>query len=576
MADKKLKATIETVYNGKGVDQAEKGFAGVGKAASKTGGMTQKLTGQIGSLSKSVVGSVLGFASLGGAVLAVGNFINGSINDWVLYNEEVRKLGVATGTSTEDLSRMMQAADDLGISMDSMQMAMKLAAQNGIRPTIEGIAALSDRLIAIRSDTKRAEEMQKIFGKQWMEVAGFVLQGSEAIYKSTAAIEDGLVVTDKSAEGARDYAIAVDELRDAWTVFRNQLASDIAPGIVAALKSMTVAQEGNTKVAKYGNIVARDSDLLLQKWVDTADDVSSEMLAYRGVLGGAITSMNYLGEATANAIPPTLTLEEAIIRFGIAVENIPEPKTAKWGDLQREIKNVVSAIDELNTDLSGSIRKFEDQLTFKTNFGDVLTNQFEAAKQAIMDNAISTEEGMKALDGLFVAAEALKVKGGEITFQEAAQNIKDNLGLPLKDAVGWLQQLISKNGMTLNYKAILQLIYQSSGRTYSPYTPGNQGSGGPGTNNPPKPPGTNQGSGANGANFIVPPGYPNDSFSMGVQSGEHVMVTPAGQGVGGNTIFEIGDINVYETGNPQATAEMVVAILNKRMAMARNSGALAR
>jgi hypothetical protein len=32
-----------------------------------------------------------------------------------------------------------------------------------------------------------------------------------------------------------------------------------------------------------------------------------------------------------------------------------------------------------------------------------------------------------------------------------------------------------------------------------------------------------------GANFIVPPGYPNDSYRMNVESGEHVVVTPANQ-----------------------------------------------
>jgi hypothetical protein len=32
-----------------------------------------------------------------------------------------------------------------------------------------------------------------------------------------------------------------------------------------------------------------------------------------------------------------------------------------------------------------------------------------------------------------------------------------------------------------------------------------------------------------GADFVVPPGYPNDSYRMGVQSGEHVQVTPAGE-----------------------------------------------
>lgn len=35
---------------------------------------------------------------------------------------------------------------------------------------------------------------------------------------------------------------------------------------------------------------------------------------------------------------------------------------------------------------------------------------------------------------------------------------------------------------------------------------------------------------ASGADFVVPPGFPNDSYPMRVQSGEHVQVTPAGKG----------------------------------------------
>ena len=52
---------------------------------------------------------------------------------------------------------------------------------------------------------------------------------------------------------------------------------------------------------------------------------------------------------------------------------------------------------------------------------------------------------------------------------------------------------------------------------------------------------------AHGANFMVPPHYPNDSFMMGVSSGERVSVTPAhmlgsGNGSGGMTV---NTINVY-------------------------------
>ena len=58
-------------------------------------------------------------------------------------------------------------------------------------------------------------------------------------------------------------------------------------------------------------------------------------------------------------------------------------------------------------------------------------------------------------------------------------------------------------------------------------------SGGAGTI--PTPPG-----GASGLDMIVPPGYPNDSYPIRVQSGEHVKVTPAGSTGGMTTGYSAG------------------------------------
>jgi hypothetical protein len=63
--------------------------------------------------------------------------------------------------------------------------------------------------------------------------------------------------------------------------------------------------------------------------------------------------------------------------------------------------------------------------------------------------------------------------------------------------------------------------------------------------------------GANGLDFTVPPGFPNDSFGpIYVQSGEHVKVTPTGEvgkGGGGATI----NIYAYPGQSPQAIASAV-------------------
>lgn len=60
---------------------------------------------------------------------------------------------------------------------------------------------------------------------------------------------------------------------------------------------------------------------------------------------------------------------------------------------------------------------------------------------------------------------------------------------------------------------------------------------------------------AKGGSFVVPPGFPNDSFPVNVQSGEHVQVTPAGQSPGGATV----NITIMGSMNPMGTANAVAA-----------------
>jgi tape measure domain-containing protein len=65
---------------------------------------------------------------------------------------------------------------------------------------------------------------------------------------------------------------------------------------------------------------------------------------------------------------------------------------------------------------------------------------------------------------------------------------------------------------------------------------------------------------AKGGDFIVPPGYNKDNFLMGVQSGEHVQVTPANQVSNNNNSKIIININGNNM-NPQAIAQEVQKII---------------
>jgi len=71
---------------------------------------------------------------------------------------------------------------------------------------------------------------------------------------------------------------------------------------------------------------------------------------------------------------------------------------------------------------------------------------------------------------------------------------------------------------------------------------------------------------ASGGSFVVPPGYPNDSFVMRVSSGEHVQVTPAGKSGGGGGGVYIENLIISGADSPEATGHAVVSRLRKTQA----------
>ena len=65
-----------------------------------------------------------------------------------------------------------------------------------------------------------------------------------------------------------------------------------------------------------------------------------------------------------------------------------------------------------------------------------------------------------------------------------------------------------------------------------------------------------------GADFVVPPGFPRDSFPMGVTSGERVIVIPRGgqmAGAAGNVSINVGPVTVVD---PMDLAQLEATITN--------------
>lgn len=522
MADVKIGIVAQDQAS-KQIQQVDKSLEKLGKTAAttsrgvtQTSGANKMLTGSFLAMAKGLAGPLVGMASLSGAVVAAGQFVRSSINDWVAYNEEVSKLSTTTTAGVEDLSRMMQAADDLGIEMGALKTAFEFASKNGVVPTIDNIAKLSDRMLAMTDIEKRNQEMTRIFGRGWADASRFLLAGSDAIKEGTAAIEDNLVVTQDSAQAARDYKVAIDNLQDAFTGVKNEVAQGLIPTLTDLMDTINLNIKADQKRKEAFDLVnkAFHEGLITSKEYNKAiNSFNVLFMDSNDVLTNATAAIEkytpILDEARGITQDFTITQDNLTRSYEQSIPQIGYYATATDGaskatiDLKGNMGNVTASMKEYNTQLLFTIAsqdldaaaalELARQLGLVDERTIAITNSIPLATAMFDDNADGILSAKEAGDGYYAAL-------GKI----------DSM----------LNQL---DGRKIQIDVVMRMI--QTALTYAAAGAGAKGSG-----QGKDAPGTDKKMYANGTDFIIPPGYPNDSYPIGWgQSGERVIVIPKGQ-----------------------------------------------
>lgn len=156
---------------------------------------------------------------------------------FVQYADEVRNVSRTLGASAEESSRLIQVADDVGISYEQLAQSMKMAQKDGVDPSIQGLAKLADEYTKLKPGIERTQFLLDKFGKSGAEMGKLLEKGSAAILDMNAGISDNLVLTQEALDNAREYQISVDNLSDAWDGFTYK----VAPPLVDALTTVVDA-----------------------------------------------------------------------------------------------------------------------------------------------------------------------------------------------------------------------------------------------------------------------------------------------------------------------------------------------
>jgi hypothetical protein len=135
---------------------------------------------------------------------------------------------------------------------------------------------------------------------------------------------------------------------------------------------------------------------------------------------------------------------------------------------------------------------------------------YGASATAILEAGVATGE-LNAIKAMAIAKEIILRKKLEAIGEAYA-----NGTLQAHELQGAIAAATDEvNNMPTEHTINIKWNVEAAPEVFTPTTPGTAGPGGV--------------TAQHGANFVVPPGYPNDSFPVLVTSGEHVQVTPRGQ-----------------------------------------------
>lgn len=212
------------------VDDAVRGINSVDAAMDKMGGGVKKAGLSLADMKAGLDMAGMAFNLVKGAVTGVYDAIQSVIEPTVELAGQVRILARNIGSTPEEASKLISAADDMGISADKLTSALEIAIRKGVRPTIEGIGDLADEYLAIDDPIERTRFLMEKFGKSGADLAPLMERGAAGIAELGDEAERlGLVLDQDALVAARNYELAVDDMEDSVMGLKVALGQELIP-----------------------------------------------------------------------------------------------------------------------------------------------------------------------------------------------------------------------------------------------------------------------------------------------------------------------------------------------------------
>lgn len=361
--------------------------------------------------------------------------IDQTVGVTVEYTKQIRELTQVTGGTAEELSRVVQVADDWGISIDQVRSALVLMNKNGMAPTIDNLADLADEYVNTTDKTKFAERANQLFGRQYATLIPLFAKGGAALREQAAAVSSSLVVTQKGIRQAREYEVAMDNFGDAVFGAKIALGNQFLPALTKFLQLATSPDAD--KAAEFINTVfagtpiesaagkqARATTMYGQALEDAA---AAQTAFYSGVV--KVNEMMAESEPIVYDYVYRVTdvdheasrAAQAVTNFAIGVDKTGEAADAAKGPVK-------GFLDGIDRDIASPIANFIKDLEWMSATGGVIEQAFADIQKALDAHEITPEQAAAFAGELLVAAKDVEVTLDPTKLKDAAADLEDTLG----------------------------------------------------------------------------------------------------------------------------------------------------
>jgi len=415
--------------------------------------------------------------------------------------------------------------DNLGIVIDAERRYQDYAKAQGI--SADAIDATTKKQILLNGVLEEGTKMIA-------EAGGLALDEAASYERMRASIKDlGDEIKRSLSEPLADAADALyllltwDQQVDAAIVQHEkdvrksagsweEYSAEMERAIEVAGYQVVVTEDQIRVIEDAGMGATRTSDqffLLTEAMWEGAK--ADEEMAFR--LHQVGYGMEEVEEATPGA---TQTVEEATAAADAAYR--------KWGLWRESIQGSTGALDRLNSmelNFGSRIKTEIDKISWDLLGGAAVQSAFGQIQSALDRGIIDEPTAQAAMAPLLVAAEGVQGEIDDITVDELAGRIQEQLGGSLEAAQAQAQIIFDVLEAGTLRTWTMDIVYKYTGQ--APYHPAYEDKdGGGGGANPYKKFDLPAEDAATGLTMTVPPGYLKDTYPIYAKSGETVSITP--------------------------------------------------